>query len=65
MVAGRLADSFEDEQENPEFGTFSAKGVDGNTIKENITLPESEIKIKKNSTVSVTKFRKQLCLDYF
>jgi hypothetical protein len=52
VVAGKLADSFEDEQEDPDFGTISARGVDGNAIKENITLPESEIKSKKNVTVS-------------
>jgi hypothetical protein len=53
VVAGKLADSFENEQEDPDFGTISARGVDGDVIKENITLPESEIKAKKNVTVSV------------
>jgi hypothetical protein len=64
VVAGKLADSFEDEQENLDFGTFSAKGVDGNAIKENITLPESALKLKKNVTVRVTKWKAALELIF-
>jgi hypothetical protein len=57
VVAGKLADSFEYEQEDSDFGSISARGVDGNAIKENITLPESEMKTKKNVTVSLESSR--------
>jgi len=56
VVAGKLKETVEEVEDNSAFGMFSARGVNGEKVVENITIAEGAVVAKKNTTVRMFNF---------